>query len=81
MKTVGAFEAKTRLSHLLDQVEKGETVTITRHGQPVAVLAPVKPAQQSKTGEEWLAEAKRIRKGITLGGITIKELIEEGRRY
>ena len=81
MKTVGAFEAKTRLSQLLDQVEKGETVTITRHGQPVAVLAPVKPAQRAKTGEEWLAEAKRIRKGITLGGITIKELIEEGRRY
>ncbi len=79
MKTVGAFEAKTRLSQLLDQVEKGETVTITRHGQPVAVLAPARPA---KTGEQWLAEMKRLRKGITLGGtVTIRQLIDEGRKY
>ena len=41
MKTVGAFQAKTQLSQLLDQVERGDAVTITRHGRPVAVLAPV----------------------------------------
>ncbi len=82
MKTVGAFEARTRLSQLLDQVEKGETITITRHGEPVAVLSPVKPARPAKTGEQWLAEVKRLRKGITLGGtVTIRQLIDEGRRY
>ena len=82
MKTVGAFHAKTQLSQLLDEVEKGETVTITRHGRPVAVLAPVAPAQRKKTGEEWLAEVKQLRKGITLGGtVTIRQLIDEGRRY
>ena len=81
MKTVGAFQAKTQLSQLLDQVEKGETVTITRHGRAVAVLAPIAPARPKKTGEEWLAEVKRIRKGITLGGtVTIRQLIDEGRR-
>ncbi len=80
MKTVGAFQAKTQLSQLLDQVEKGETVTITRHGKPVAVLAPITSGRK-KTGEEWLAEVKRIRKGITLGGtVTIRQLIDEGRR-
>ena len=48
----------------------------------VAVLAPVAPARPAKTGEEWLAEAKRLRKGITLGGtVTIRQLIDEGRRY
>jgi prevent-host-death family protein len=79
MKTVGAFQAKTQLSQLLDQVEKGEAVTITRHGRPVAVLTPVAPA---KTGEKWLAEIKRLRKGITLGGrASIRQLIDEGRRY
>jgi prevent-host-death family protein len=79
MKTVGAFQAKTQLSQLLDQVEKGEAVTITRRGRPVAVLAPARPA---KTGEEWLAEVKRLRKGITLGGtVTIRQLIDEGRKY
>ena len=81
MKTVGAFEAKTRLSQLLDQVERGETVTITRHGEPVAQLVPAKPARDPRTGEQILAEMKRIREGITLGGITIRQLIEEGRKY
>jgi prevent-host-death family protein len=82
MKTVGAFQAKTQLSRLLDQVEKGESVTITRHGRPVAILAPVAPARPAKTGAQWLAEMKRLRKGITLGGtVTIRQLIDEGRRY
>ena len=82
MKTVGAFQAKTQLSQLLDQVEKGEMVTITRHGRPVAILTPVAPARPAKTGQQWLAETKRLRKGITLGGaVTIRQLIDEGRRY
>jgi prevent-host-death family protein len=81
MKTVGAFQAKTQLSQLLDEVEKGETVTITRHGTPVAVLSPAQPVRDKRTGEEILAEMKRIRAGITLGGISIRQLIDEGRRY
>lgn len=82
MKAVGAFQAKTQLSRLLDEVEKGEIVTITRHGRAVAVLGPVAPARPRKTGEEWLAEVKRLRKGISLGGtVTIRQLIDEGRRY
>ena len=82
MKTVGAFQAKTQLSQLLDQVEQGEVVTITRHGRPVAVLTPVTPDRAAPTGEEWLAATKRLRKGITLGGkTTIRQLINEGRKY
>ena len=42
MKTVGLAEAKATLSALLDRVEKGETVTITRHNQAVAELRPLK---------------------------------------
>ena len=81
MKTVGAFQAKTQLSQLLDEVEMGGVVTITRHGRPVAVLTPVAPVQPAKTGEQWLAETKRLRKGINLGGaVTIRQLIDEGRR-
>ena len=41
METVGAYEAKTHLPKLLDRVAKGEQITITRHGMPVAILAPV----------------------------------------
>ncbi|MFA5909920.1 MAG: type II toxin-antitoxin system Phd/YefM family antitoxin [Vicinamibacterales bacterium] len=43
MKTVGLAEAKATLSALLDRVEKGETITITRHGEPVAELLPIAP--------------------------------------
>lgn len=82
IKTIGAFEAKTYYSQLLDEVEKGESVTITRYGRPMAVLALVAPARPAKTGEEWLAEMKRLRKGITLGDtVTIRQLIDEGRKY
>jgi len=80
MKTVGAFQAKTQLSRLLDEVEHGEIVTITRHGAPVAVLSPAKRVRDTRTGDQILAEMKRIRAGITLGGIPIGKLIEEGRR-
>ena len=82
MKTVGVFQARTQLSQLLDEVEQGEIVTITRHGRPVAVLAPVESARPGETGEEWFAGVKRLRKEITLGGTaTIRQLIDEGRRY
>ena len=82
MKTVGAFEAKTHLSQLLDEVEKGETITITRRGVPVAVLMP--PNGQRKRSVAEVIEsinAFRERTNWTLGGMTIREAIEEGRRY
>ena len=41
MKQVGVYEAKTKLARLLDEVEQGETITITRHGRPIARLVPV----------------------------------------
>ena len=82
MKTVGAFQAKTQLSQLLDEVEKGDAVTITRHGRPVALLAPIQSARRKKTGEAWLTEVQRLRKGITLGdAVRIRQLIDEGRKY
>jgi prevent-host-death family protein len=80
MRTIGAFEAKNRLSELLQTVENGEEVTITRHGRPVARLVPVGQSDREKVREaiEWL---KRTRKERSLGGIKIKDLINEGRKY
>lgn len=78
--TIGAYEAKTRFSELLRRVQQGETVTITRHGMPVAVLAPPQPASHRSVAEV-VAEMKELRKRLTLGGIPLRELIEEGRRY
>ncbi len=80
MRTIGAFEAKNRLSELLQAVENGEEVTITRHGRPVARLVPADQSDRAKVREaiEWL---KKTRKERSLGGLNIKDLINEGRRY
>jgi prevent-host-death family protein len=50
LKEVGAFEAKTHLSRLLDEVEKGSHIVITRHGKPVAELAPIVTKEKAKFG-------------------------------
>ncbi len=78
MDKVGAYEAKTHLPALLDRVEKGERITITRHGRAVAVLAPVAPARM--TVEEAIAGIRELRKDMRLDGLRIRDLIEEGRR-
>jgi prevent-host-death family protein len=78
---IGAFEAKNRLSELLQRVENGEEVTITRHGRPVARLVPAAAtADQDRIREavDWL---KRTRKKRKLDGVTIGQLINEGRKY
>ena len=79
MREVALYEAKNKLSGLLDQVEVGEEFVITRHGKAVARLSPIKPAfdrAKAKQAAEALLEA---RKGVTLGGLSIKELVNEGR--
>ena len=78
--TVGAYEAKTHLSKLLEKVEAGEEITITKHGAPVAKLVPVKKEVRP---EERVAAIDRIQKlatGLSLGGLKVKDLIREGRR-
>lgn len=50
VKEVGAFEAKTHLSRLLDEVEQGASVTITRHGKRIAELIPARPRKKAKFG-------------------------------
>ena len=79
MKTVGTFEAKTHLSTLLEQVERGEEITITRHGKAVARLVPVGTASRERL-DTTVARLKSFRKGRRLGDISAKALIEEGRR-
>jgi prevent-host-death family protein len=76
---IGAFEAKTHLSRLLDQVERGETITITRHGKPIARLIPVAGSSRDER-RRAISELKQLRAGQTLGGLTARELIDQGRR-
>jgi prevent-host-death family protein len=81
METIGAFEAKTHLSSLLERVSKGERIAITKHGVPVALLVPV----SSATGQDRtsvIEELKAFGRGRTLPkGVTVRDLIEEGRRF
>jgi prevent-host-death family protein len=79
MRTVGTFEAKTRLSSLLEQVEKGAEITITRHGKPVARLLPAEAVTEDRK-QKLVERLKSFRKGRRLGELTIKGLIETGRR-
>ena len=81
MKTIGAYEAKTHFSELLSEVAAGETIEITKHGTPVARLVPIRDefAAAAAAIDEW--ERYRDEHNVVLGGgITIRELIEEGRR-
>jgi prevent-host-death family protein len=80
METVGAFAAKTHLSDLLERVERGERFTITRHGKPVAQLTPV-DQRDPEAAKDAIAQMKAFRKRHTLGGVSLRDLIEEGRRY
>jgi len=80
MRTVGAYEAKTHLSKLLEAVEGGETIAITRHGKEVARLVPPPGSKSEEELAQMVAEWRKARKGITLGGLKIRDLINEGRR-
>ncbi len=79
MHTVGAYEAKTHLSKLLERVAKGERIAIEKHGVPVATLEPAGPAKR-EPADKVIAALKRFRAGHRLGGLSIREMIEEGRR-
>ncbi len=78
---IGAFEAKTHLSSLLDRVEKGERITITRHGVPTAVLVPVVEAEARLTHNEIVEGMRALRKRIKPGKMSVREMIDKGRRF
>jgi prevent-host-death family protein len=80
MREVGAFEAKNRLSELLRRAELGEEIAITNRGKIVARLVPPLPNFDREQSLAAVARIRARRKGITLGGLKIKDLIEEGRR-
>jgi len=79
MNIVGAYEAKTHLSKLLERVAKGERITITKYGVPVAILQPPDTGKKYPP-ENVIEEIKKFRRGNHLKGDTIKEMINAGRR-
>ena len=76
---VPTFEAKNRLSALLAEVARGVEVTITRRGLPVAKLVPASPDFDREKARRAAAGLREASRGARLDGITIKELVNEGR--
>ena len=79
--TIGAFEAKTRLGELLERVRGGASFTITKRNKPVARLSRIDDeAEQAARRIQAGKELRALRERYTLNGISVRELIEEGRR-
>jgi prevent-host-death family protein len=81
METIGAFDAKTNLSALLDRVAKGEKITITRHGIPAAVLGPVTTADAKLSHQEIVEGMRELRRRVKPGRMSVREMVNEGRRF
>lgn len=79
MIKIGAFEAKTHLSSLLERAAAGEDVVITKHGKALARLVGAGDAETAER-RDVLERLKRARRGMTLGGLSWRELRDEGRR-
>ena len=82
MSTIGAYEAKTKFSKLLDRVERGERVTITKHGRPVAEMVPARKHDPERA-REGLSRLRAIAKKARLDDLSwedLKRMRDEGRR-
>jgi prevent-host-death family protein len=78
METVGAYEAKTHLAQILERVARGERITIARHGVPVAVLQPADSSKQMPV-RTVIEHLRALRERHNLDGLSLRDLIEEGR--
>ena len=79
MQEIGSYEAKTHLPSLLNRVVKGERIIITKHGSPVAMLVPFS-AQVNPETKAIINQIREFRKHLKLDGLSLKDMIKEGRR-
>lgn len=77
MTSIGAHDAKTHLARLLDEAEAGTVFVITKHGRPVARLGP--PDPRAMPVDQVIRQVREARQGNSLGGDSIRDLIDEGR--
>ena len=80
MREIGSAEARNKLSALLDQVEHGAEIIITRRGKAVARLVPAQPGFDREKGKRAAAGLREASRGVMLRGLKIKDLINERRR-
>ena len=80
MPDIGAFDAKTHLPRLLRRVQTGERFVITRHGRPVAELIPFQATDPGQV-QAAIDDLKAFQRTHRLGGLSVRDMIEEGRRH
>ena len=80
MAEVGAFEANTHLPKLLERVQNGERFVITKHGHPIAELVPYRQREPEKI-RAAIDDLKAFQQTHSLRGLSIREMIDEGRKY
>ena len=78
MEQVGAYEAKTHLPKLLEKVSKGQTIIITKHGYPIALLTPYEEKRKYASANT-IEQLKKFRQNKKIQGLKIKAMIESGR--
>lgn len=79
MEKVGIYEAKTHFTRWIDKVAEGDSVIITRHGKPVAVLNSYGPAYKTDLAQV-VSELRLFRKGKSTGNLSIRQMMDEGRK-
>ena len=80
MSVIGAFDAKTHLPQLLRRVQEGERFVITKHNRPVAELIPFRQRDATRI-REAIDQLAAFQEKHSLGGVSVRQLIEEGRRF
>ena len=80
MIEIGALEAKSDLLRLLKRVQAGERFLITRHNLPIAELIPCRPRDGGRI-RDAIEDLKAFQKTHRLGGLSVRQMIEEGRQY
>lgn len=80
MNDVALFEAKNRLSELINRVQAGEEIAITRRGKVVARLVPPAAEAAQQRALDAVASLRASRKGVSLGRLNSRDLVREGRR-
>ncbi len=79
MERIGIYDARARLSELVERVQSGEEVVLTRHGEPVARLVPEKP-RRKRSRAAAVTRIRALARKLDIREVDVRKLIEEGRR-
>ena len=79
MERIGIYDARARLSELVERVEAGEEVILTRHGRPVVRMVAAS-AETDKSGAATVKRIRALRRELDVRGVDVRKLVVEGRR-